>query len=110
IDHDEAKQRRVREQHEISFFGSLDGASKFVKGDAIAGIVITLINLLIGLSIGVAVHGMALADALATYSHLTIGDGLVSQIPALVTSMAAALLLSRGGTTDTTAQLVSRQI
>ena len=110
IDHDEAKQRRIREQHEISFFGSLDGASKFVKGDAIAGIVITLINLLIGLSVGVAVHGMALGDALSTYSHLTIGDGLVSQIPALVTSMAAALLLSRGGTTDTTAQLVSRQI
>lgn len=110
IDHDEAKQRRIREQHEISFFGSLDGASKFVKGDAIAGIVITLINLLIGLSVGVAVHGMALSDALSTYSHLTIGDGLVSQIPALVTSMAAALLLSRGGTTDTTAQLVSRQI
>ncbi len=110
IDHEEAKQRRIREQHEISFFGSLDGASKFVKGDAIAGIVITLINLLIGLSVGVAVHGMALSDALSTYSHLTIGDGLVSQIPALITSMAAALLLSRGGTTDTTAQLVSQQI
>ena len=110
IDHEEAKQRRIREQHEISFFGSLDGASKFVKGDAIAGIVITLINLLIGLSVGVAVHGMAVGDALTSYSHLTIGDGLVSQIPALITSMAAALLLSRGGTTNTTAQLVSQQI
>lgn len=110
IDHEEAKQRRIREQHEISFFGSLDGASKFVKGDAIAGIVITLINLLIGLSVGVAVHGMAIGEAMSAYSHLTIGDGLVSQIPALITSMAAALLLSRGGATETTAQLVSQQI
>lgn len=110
ITHEEAKQRRILEQREISFFGSLDGASKFVKGDAIAGIVITLINLLIGLSVGVAVHGMPIGEALASYSHLTIGDGLVSQIPALVTSMAAALLLSRGGATDTTAQLVSRQV
>lgn len=110
IDHEEAKRRRAAEQREISFFGSLDGASKFVKGDAIAGIVITLINLLVGLIVGVAVHGMAVGDALSTYSHLTIGDGLVSQIPALVTSMAAALLLSRGGATDTTAQLLSQQV
>ena len=109
IDHQEAKQRRIQEQREISFFGSLDGASKFVKGDAIAGIVITLINLIIGLTVGVAVHGMPVGEAMATYSHLTIGDGLVSQIPALVTSMAAALLLSRGGATDTTAQLLSQQ-
>lgn len=109
IDHQEAKRRRVQEQREISFFGSLDGASKFVKGDAIAGIVITLINLLIGLTVGIVVHGMNIGDAISTYSHLTIGDGLVSQIPALITSMAAALLLSRGGATDTTAQLMSRQ-
>lgn len=110
IDHEEAKRRRIREQSEISFFGSLDGASKFVKGDAVAGIVITLINLLIGLSVGVAVHGLPVSEALSTYSHLTIGDGLVSQIPALITSMAAALLLSRGGATDTTAQLISAQV
>lgn len=109
IDHAEAKRRRVQEQREISFFGSLDGASKFVKGDAIAGIVITLINLLIGLTVGIVAHGMPVGEALSTYSHLTIGDGLVSQIPALVTSMAAALLLSRGGATDTTAQLMSQQ-
>lgn len=109
IDHHEAKRRRIQEQREISFFGSLDGASKFVKGDAIAGIVITLINLLIGLTVGIVVHGMAFGDAVATYSHLTIGDGLVSQIPALITSMAAALLLSRGGATDTTAELLSHQ-
>lgn len=109
IDHQEAKRRRAQEQREISFFGSLDGASKFVKGDAVAGIVITLINLLVGLTVGIAVHGMSVGDAVSTYSHLTIGDGLVSQIPALITSMAAALLLSRGGATDTTAQLLSQQ-
>lgn len=109
IDHQEAKRRRAQEQREISFFGSLDGASKFVKGDAIAGIVITIINLLIGLTVGIMVHGMPLAEAASTYSHLTIGDGLVSQIPALITSMAAALLLSRGGATDTTAQLMSHE-
>lgn len=109
IDHQEAKQRRSQEQREISFFGSLDGASKFVKGDAVAGIVITLINLLIGLTVGMIGHGMSLGDAVTTYSHLTIGDGLVSQIPALITSMAAALLLSRGGATDKTADLLSRE-
>ncbi|MFN3526814.1 MAG: FHIPEP family type III secretion protein, partial [Paracoccus sp. (in: a-proteobacteria)] len=109
IDHQEAKRRRTQEQREISFFGSLDGASKFVKGDAIAGIVITLINLLVGLSVGIMVHGMPLAEAASTYSHLTIGDGLVSQVPALITSMAAALLLSRGGATETTAHLLSHE-
>ncbi|RJL07559.1 flagellar biosynthesis protein FlhA [Paracoccus aestuarii] len=109
IDHQEAKRRRIQEQREISFFGSLDGASKFVKGDAIAGIVITLINLCIGLAVGITVHGMPMGEAVSTYSHLTIGDGLVSQIPALITSMAAALLLSRGGATETTASLMSSE-
>ena len=110
IDHQEAKRRRIQEQREISFFGSLDGASKFVKGDAIAGIVITMVNLLVGLTVGIVVHGLPVGEAMATYSHLTIGDGLVSQIPALITSMAAALLLSRGGATDTTSRLLSSQI
>lgn len=109
ITHEEAKQRRIREQREISFFGSLDGASKFVKGDAIAGLVITLINLFVGLAAGILVHGLPVAEALDTYSRLTIGDGLVSQIPALITSMAAALLLSRGGATDTTADMLVQQ-
>ncbi|WP_288949878.1 flagellar biosynthesis protein FlhA [uncultured Paracoccus sp.] len=109
IDHEEAKRRRAREQQEISFFGSLDGASKFVKGDAIAGLVITLINLFVGLAAGMLLHGMPLGEALTTYSKLTIGDGLVSQVPALITSMAAALLLSRGGATETTADLLSQQ-
>ncbi|WP_207100015.1 flagellar biosynthesis protein FlhA [Paracoccus shandongensis] len=110
IDHQEAKTRRLRDQQEINFFGSLDGASKFVKGDAVAGIVITLVNLLVGLGIGIVAHGMPVGEAMATYSHLTIGDGLVGQIPAVITSMAAALLLSRGGATDTTARLLSSQL
>ncbi|KGJ06273.1 flagellar biosynthesis protein FlhA [Paracoccus halophilus] len=110
IDHEEAKRRRSREQREISFFGSLDGASKFVKGDAIAGIMITMINLFVGLGAGVFVHSMPVGEALETYSKLTIGDGLVSQIPSLITSMAAALLLSRGGATETTADLLSQQL
>ncbi|WP_405403514.1 flagellar biosynthesis protein FlhA [Paracoccus sp. Ld10] len=109
IDHQEAKRRRIQEQREISFFGSLDGASKFVKGDAVAGIVITLINLCIGLVVGISIHGMPLGEAASTYSHLTVGDGLVSQIPSLITSMAAALLLSRGGATETTAGLMSNE-
>lgn len=109
IDHETAKARRAQEGREISFFGSLDGASKFVKGDAIAGLVITMINLVVGLAVGVLSHGLPIGEALSTYSQLTIGDGLVSQIPALITSMAAALLLSRGGATDTTADLLSRQ-
>ncbi|MTE00023.1 flagellar type III secretion system protein FlhA [Paracoccus sp. YIM 132242] len=110
IDHQEAKTRRLRDQQEINFFGSLDGASKFVKGDAVAGIVITLVNLLVGLGIGIVAHGMPVGEAMATYSHLTIGDGLVGQIPAVITSMAAALLLTRGGATDTTTRMLSTQL
>lgn len=97
IDHAEARARREREQAETTFFGSLDGASKFVKGDAVAGLLITLLNLLVGLAIGVTVHGMPFGRALETYAILTVGDGLVSQIPAVIISLASALLLSRGG-------------
>ncbi|WP_406721628.1 MULTISPECIES: flagellar biosynthesis protein FlhA [Thioclava] len=97
IDHAEARTRREREQKETTFFGSLDGASKFVKGDAVAGLMITMLNMIVGLSIGMAVHGMALSDALKTYAILTVGDGLVSQIPAVIISIATAILLSRGG-------------
>ena len=99
IDHAEAKARREREQAETTFFGSLDGASKFVKGDAIAGLLITLLNLVMGLIIGVIIHDMPLGTALETYAILTVGDGLVSQIPAVIISIAAAILLSRGGST-----------
>ncbi len=97
ITHEEAKRRREIELAETNFFGSLDGASKFVKGDAVAGLLITGLNLIVGLAVGVGLHGMAFPRAFETYSILTVGDGLVSQIPAVVISVAAALLLSRGG-------------
>ncbi|TKW66500.1 MAG: flagellar biosynthesis protein FlhA [Paracoccus denitrificans] len=109
IDHNEARRRRESDQREISFFGSLDGASKFVKGDAIAGIVITLINLLVGIAMGIVAHDLPVGEAMQSYSRLTIGDGLVSQVPSLITSMAAALLLSRGGATEETSSLILGQ-
>jgi flagellar biosynthesis protein FlhA len=102
IDHAEAKARREREQAETTFFGSLDGASKFVKGDAIAGLLITLLNLVVGLIIGTVIHDMPLGRAFETYSILTVGDGLVSQIPAVIIAIASALLLARGGATGAT--------
>ena len=97
IDHNEAKERRRIEQEETTFFGSLDGASKFVKGDAIAGLLITLLNLVMGLAIGIIMHDMPVGQAFETYAILTVGDGLVSQIPAVIISIASALLLSKGG-------------
>ncbi len=97
ISHAEAKARRERELAETNFFGSLDGASKFVKGDAVAGLLITGLNIVMGLIVGVAIHGMPLGEAFETYAILTVGDGLVGQIPAVIVSVAAALLLSRGG-------------
>lgn len=102
ISHAEAKQRREMEQAETTFFGSLDGASKFVKGDAIAGLLITALNLIVGLAVGVFVHDMAPGRAFETYAILTVGDGLVSQIPAVIISVASALLLARGGATGAT--------
>ncbi|SNR37106.1 flagellar biosynthesis protein FlhA [Puniceibacterium sediminis] len=102
IDHAEAKARRERELQETTFFGSLDGASKFVKGDAVAGLLITLLNLVMGIIMGVFVHGMAIGSAFETYAILTVGDGLVTQIPAVIISIASALLLARGGTTGAT--------
>ncbi|MBS8226201.1 flagellar biosynthesis protein FlhA [Vannielia litorea] len=97
IDHAEAKARRELEQAETTFFGSLDGASKFVKGDAVAGLLITLLNLVMGLVMGAAVHGLPIGQAFETYAILTVGDGLVTQIPAVIISIASALLLARGG-------------
>ena len=99
IDHAEAKERRERELAETTFFGSLDGASKFVKGDAVAGLLITILNLVMGLIIGVTIHDMPLGRAFETYAILTVGDGLVTQIPAVIISIASALLLARGGAT-----------
>ena len=96
IDHAEAKRRRELELAETNFFGSLDGVSKFVKGDAIAGLMITGLNIVVGLFMGIVVHDMDAGSAFETYTILTVGDGLVSQIPAVIISVAAALLLAKG--------------
>jgi flagellar biosynthesis protein FlhA len=95
IDDDEARRRRAEVASEADFYGAMDGASKFVKGDAIAAIIITLVNLVGGFTVGVVQHGMSLSDAVSTYSLLTIGDGLVSQIPALLLSVATGLIVTR---------------
>ncbi|MCW5723328.1 MAG: flagellar biosynthesis protein FlhA [Maricaulaceae bacterium] len=97
ITEDEARARRKQLEGESNFFGAMDGASKFVRGDAVAGLLITAINLIGGMIIGVAQSGMDFGSAASTYSALTIGDGLVSQIPALIVSVAAGLLVSKAG-------------
>ncbi|MTH98428.1 flagellar biosynthesis protein FlhA [Roseibium sp. RKSG952] len=97
IDEAEARARRKTLEDESSFFGAMDGASKFVRGDAIAGLLITFINILGGIFIGVAQMGLTFSEAANNYTLLTIGDGLVSQIPALIVSTAAGLLVSKAG-------------
>jgi len=97
IDEADARKRRKDLEAESAFFGSMDGASKFVRGDAIAGLLITFINIIGGIIIGVGQQDMTFADASAAYTLLTIGDGLVSQIPALIVSLAAGLLVSKAG-------------
>lgn len=95
INEEEARQERKKIRQEADFYGAMDGASKFVKGDAIAGIVITLINIVAGLVIGVIQQGMALEEALQTYALLTVGDGLVSQIPALLIATSTGMVVTR---------------
>ncbi|MBC7670651.1 MAG: flagellar biosynthesis protein FlhA [Gemmatimonadaceae bacterium] len=97
IDQDTAKQRRKDLEQESTFFGAMDGASKFVKGDAVAGLIITAINIIGGILIGVVQHKMPIGEASASYTLMTIGDGLVSQIPALIISIAAGLVVSKAG-------------
>lgn len=97
ITEDEAKKKRAELQQESTFFGAMDGAAKFVRGDAIAGLLVTFINLLGGIIIGTTAKDLTLAEAANNYSLLTIGDGLVSQIPALIVSIAAGLLVSKAG-------------
>lgn len=110
ISHEEARERRRIEQEETTFFGSLDGASKFVKGDAVAGLLITVINLAVGLAIGVMVHGLPIGEAFRTYSILAVGDGLVTQLPAVIISIAAAMLLSKGGLIGSTDRALIGQL
>ena len=97
IDESEARDRRRQISREAEYYGAMDGANKFVRGDAIAGIIITFVNILAGLAIGVFQKEMNFADAAQTYTLLTVGDGLVSQIPALIISTAAGIVVSRAG-------------
>ena len=97
IDQEEAKRRRKELEQESTFFGSMDGASKFVRGDAIAGLIIVAINIIGGILIGVLQHKLPIGQAASTYTIMTIGDGLVSQVPALIISIAAGFLVSKAG-------------
>ncbi|HWW65138.1 MAG TPA: flagellar biosynthesis protein FlhA [Sphingomonadaceae bacterium] len=106
----DARERRSELEAESGFYGAMDGASKFVKGDAVAGLVITAINIAVGLVIGVLIHGVPIGEAFRTYTVLTAGDGLVSQIPALIVSTAAGLLVSKGGVSGKTGSALSDQL
>ncbi len=97
ITEDEAKKRRSELEQESTFFGAMDGSAKFVRGDAVAGLLITFINIIGGIVIGTTAEGMSLSEAASNYTILTIGDGLVSQIPALIVSVSAGLLVSKAG-------------
>ncbi|MAB00651.1 MAG: flagellar biosynthesis protein FlhA [Stappia sp.] len=110
IDETVARQRRKDLEDESSFFGAMDGASKFVRGDAIAGLLITFINIVAGIIIGVAQMELTFSQAATTYTLLTIGDGLVSQIPALVVSTAAGLLVSKAGVSGAADKALGRQL
>ena len=97
IDEEEARQRRREISREAEYYGAMDGANKFVRGDAIAGIIITLINIIAGFAIGVFQNGLSFSEAAQNYTLLTVGDGLVSQVPALIISTAAGIVVSRAG-------------
>src|SRR5437763_4177888 len=110
INESEARSRRRKVEEEADFYGAMDGASKFVRGDAIAAILITLINVLGGFAIGHAQKGMTMGEALQRFTILSIGDGLVSQIPALITSTAAGILITRATSKNNLGHELSRQL
>ncbi len=110
INEDEARKRREDLSKESSFYGAMDGASKFVRGDAIAGLLITFINIVAGIIIGMVQNHMSFSDAGETYMRLTVGDGLVSQVPALIVSVAAGILVSKAGMTDATDKVLFDQV
>jgi flagellar biosynthesis protein FlhA len=110
INEHQARERREKIEKEADFYGAMDGASKFVKGDAIASIIIVVINLIAGFIIGMAIHGMDVMTSLSTYSILTIGDGLVSQIPALLISTAAGIIVTRAASDGNMADDMSKQL
>jgi flagellar biosynthesis protein FlhA len=110
IDENEARRRRKELEEESAFHGSMDGAAKFVRGDAIASLIITGINLLGGMAIGVGRHGLSVAEAAQTYSFLSVGDGLVSQIPALLISIAAGIVVTKAGVEGTADRALVAQL
>jgi flagellar biosynthesis protein FlhA len=110
IDDKEAKRRRREIASEAEYYGAMDGANKFVRGDAIAGIIITMVNILAGLAIGIVQNDMGFSDAAKNYTLLTVGDGLVSQIPALMVSTAAGLIVSRTGSDANLGSDISAQL
>jgi flagellar biosynthesis protein FlhA len=110
IDQPEAKRRRLEVAQEAEFYGSMDGASKFVRGDAIAGLLILFINLIGGMLVGILQHGMSFGDAGKVYALLTIGDGLVAQLPSLLLSTAAAIMVTRASGSEEMGKLVGRQM
>jgi flagellar biosynthesis protein FlhA len=110
IDEKTARRRRKDLEEESGFYGAMDGAAKFVRGDAIAGLIITIINILGGLTIGVVRHGMPISDAIAAFTTLTAGDGLVTQIPALLVSTAAGIVVTKGGMEGSADAALIRQL
>ncbi|MEN8699477.1 flagellar biosynthesis protein FlhA [Bacillus infantis] len=110
ISEHEARERREKVSREADFYGSMDGASKFVKGDAIAGIIIVLINLIFGIVIGMMQQGLSIADAASRYSLLTVGDGIVSQIPALLISTATGIVVTRAASDGNLGSDITRQM
>lgn len=110
IDQAAAKHRRAEVAQEAEFYGSMDGASKFVRGDAVAGLLILFINLIGGMAIGILQHGLTVADAGSTYALLTIGDGLVAQLPSLLLSTAAAIMVTRASGSEDMGRQISRQM
>lgn len=110
ISEDEARTRRKALEEESSFYGSMDGASKFVRGDAVAGLLIVFINIIAGIIIGVAQQGLSMTAAAETFTRLTIGDGLVSQIPALLVSTAAGIVVTKASVTGATEKAIFSQL
>jgi flagellar biosynthesis protein FlhA len=110
IDENEARRRRTELEDESNFFGAMDGASKFVRGDAIAGLLVVFINVIGGMIVGIVQQGMPFAEAARTYTLLTVGDGLVTQVPALIVSTAAGLLVSKAGVTGAADKALMAQL
>src|SRR5256886_12001278 len=110
INENDARTRRKHLEDESAFYGAMDGASKFVRGDAVAGLLVVFINVIGGMIIGIGQQGMAFAEAARTYTVLTVGDGLVTQVPALIVSTAAGLLVSKAGITGSADKAMMKQL